>query len=67
MDAALEKLVMSTEGARRFIPLNLSGKRTEKKQMQTFVCLRIFVLYFFGAAELSDAPIIFCKGVNKPC
>lgn len=39
MDVALEKLnFLSTEGARQFLLLNLSGKRTEKANLGIYAC-----------------------------
>ena len=50
MDVALENLTrVSTEGARQWLLLNLSGKRTEKVHTDIGECLFILVCSFQGS------------------
>lgn len=53
---------MSTEGARLYIQLNLSGERTEDKFLGNTCCMcHNFYYDFFGAVEFSAAPFLFSK------
>ena len=49
---------MSTEGARQYLLLNLSGKRTEMVDVN-LVGLRQSVCIFFGAAESSAVSFFY--------
>ena len=56
MDAALEKLIVSTEGAR------LKNRISQVKgQRIHFVKVRLFVLDFFFGAVDKTAPFLFVK------
>ena len=60
-----ESQYMSTEGARRFQSLNLSGKRTEKSTREHIWCLLILVFVDSRAAGFSCLFIFLWYGGEK--
>ena len=66
MDAALEKLFMGTEGARR-AHRRISQVKGQRKANAGYL-MSAYICFVFSSEQLKDQMLrFFCKGVNKPC